>query len=247
MHENNSHIYAFPRRQFLQRRDTTQNFLFLNSPLIKQCRPIFVRLKKITESIGDHHSLNNTKINIRLTRDTLHSSRWRISPSNEVVDTIDLCSSDDDEQTINSLQILNSDTFTIIALSRSNNIACKPQLSLVEKECTSSSQSTDDNSLKPLQQSVYIFSNYKTNSVLNRFSLKSKTNSSDKTIKVTNTFSLSQNQENCNLPKKEGLVSDWCSDSTNSDKKEINPADKSISAVQPFSSSGRIISIDLTT
>lgn len=247
MHENSSHIYAFPRRQFLQRRYTTQNFLFLNSPLIKQCRPILVRLKKINESIGEHHSVNNTKINIRLTRDTSHSSRWRISPSNEVVDTIDLCSSDDDEQTISSPQILNSDTFSIISLSRAENVNCKPQISLVEKECTSSSLTTDDNSPKPLQQSVYIFSNYKTNSVLNRFSLKSKTNSLYKTVNKMNTFSLSQNQENCNLSKKEDLVSDWCSDSTNSEKKDISPADKSISAVQPFSSSGRIISIDLTT
>lgn len=246
-HDNSSHIYAFPRRQFSQRRDTTQNFLFLNSPLIKQCRPILVRLKKITESIGEHHSENNTKINIRLTRDSSHSSRWRISPSNEIVDTIDLCSSDDDDQLISSSQILNSDTFSIISLSREEKAASKLQNTPMEKQCTSISLTSDINSLKPLQQSVYIFSNYKTNSVFNRVSLKSKTSSSDKTVNITNTFLPSNNQENCNLQKKVKIVSDWCSESTNSGKNDISLADKSVSTVQPFNSSGRIISIDLTT
>ncbi|KAH8400601.1 hypothetical protein KR222_007996 [Zaprionus bogoriensis] len=244
---NNSHIYAFPRRQFMQRRDTTRNFLFMNSPLIKQCRPILVRLKKITETIVEQQTVNNTKLNIRLTRDASHSSRWRISPSNEVVDTIDLCSSDDDDQSMNSAGILNTDTYSIVSLSQNKRIASRQHTHLMEKEYSSISLTSDDNSLKPLQQSVYIFSNYKTNSVLNRFSHKSTTSSTQKAINITNTYTHSHNQENCNLPKKIVTVSEWCAHSTNSEKKDKATTEKTISAVQPFSSSGRIISIDLTT
>jgi len=261
LQENSSHIYAFPRRQFMQRRDTTQNFLFLNSPLIKQCRPISVRVKKLAENIGEQLPVNvtNSKLNIRLTRDTSLNSQWRISPSSEVlVDTIDLCSSDDDDQAIVTPKILNSETYAIISLSHKNDVAARQNNHLVESsECTtlsSYSQATDDNSLKPLQQSVYIFSNYKTNSVLNRFSLESKSNSSDKALnQTTNTFSQSHNQENCNLPKKLVTVSEWCAaHSTSSEIKDINQTEDTItldnlSAVQPSYSSGRIISIDLTT
>lgn len=260
LQENSSHIYAFPRRQFLQRRDTTQNFLFLNSPLIKQCRPISVRLKKLSENIGEQLPVNvtNSKLNIRLTRDTSLNSQWRISPSSEVlVDTIDLCSSeDDDDQAVVTPKILNSETYAIISVSHNDVAAARQQNNLMESsECTtlsSYSQATDDNSLKPLQQSVYIFSNYKTNSVLNRFSLES--NSSAKTLNQTaNTFSQSHNQENCNLPKKLVTVSDWCAaHSTSSERKDINQTEDTItsenrSAVQPSYSTGRIISIDLTT
>ncbi|XP_062121198.1 uncharacterized protein LOC133835246 isoform X1 [Drosophila sulfurigaster albostrigata] len=242
LHENSAHIYAFPRRQFQQRRDTTQNFLFLNSPLIKQCRPISVRLKKLGENIGEQllpGTVTNTKLNIRLTRDTSLNSQWRISPTSEVlVDTIDLCSSDEDDQCDQMAppKILNS--YAIISVSHKKDIAASQQHNhqLMENaECTTLSsyaQTIDDNSLKPLQQSVYIFSNYKTNSVLNRFSLEPKQNGSDKINQTSNTFAQSQNQENCNLPKKVVAVSDWCAaHPTSTEKKDIN----------------QIISIDLTT
>ncbi|KAH8376578.1 hypothetical protein KR093_000148 [Drosophila rubida] len=242
LHENSAHIYAFPRRQFQQRRDTTQNFLFLNSPLIKQCRPISVRLKKLTENIGEQVlpvTVTNTNLNIRLTRDTSLNSQWRISPTSEVlVDTIDLCSSDDDDQSAQMAppKILNS--YAIISVSHKKDVAASQQHNhqfVENSECTTLSsyaQTTDDNSLKPLQQSVYIFSNYKTNSVLNRFSLESKQNNSGKTNQASNTFAQSQNQENCNLPKKVVAVTDWCAaHPTSTEKKDIN----------------QIISIDLTT
>ncbi|XP_070132843.1 uncharacterized protein ova isoform X2 [Drosophila bipectinata] len=121
-HEHNFHIYSFPRRQFVKRRDTTENFLFLNSPLIKQCRPISVRLKKISEQMmEDPNPISNSKLNIRLTRHNSLNSHWRISPSSEVVvDTIDLCSSDDDDQQESangSSKVLASDALTIIKLT----------------------------------------------------------------------------------------------------------------------------------
>ncbi|ALC39203.1 CG5694 [Drosophila busckii] len=257
-HEASQHIYAFPRRQFSQRRDTTQNFLFLNSPLIKQCRPISVRLKKLSDSVGEQYSVSNSKLNIRLTRDTSLNSQWRISPSSEVVvDTIDLCSSDDDDQIVSSPKKGNSEVISCISLSKSNTVSkVRSNYSVQNDHLSSYSQLTDDNSLKPLQQSVYIFSNYKTNSVLNRFS-ESKVNNHNKPLKTTNTFSHSTNsqsfnQENCNLPKNMISVTDWCAHSAITENKDIMQSDSTItfdnlSVVQPFSSSSRIISIDLTS
>ncbi|CAD6997856.1 unnamed protein product [Ceratitis capitata] len=102
--EYSSHVYVFPRRQFSQRR-RTESFLFLNSSLIRRCRPISVRLKKITDNeVKSRRSLPNTKLNIKLTRDATRRSNWKISsPSTEIiVDTIDLCSSDEDEGRSNS-------------------------------------------------------------------------------------------------------------------------------------------------
>ncbi|EDV98864.1 uncharacterized protein LOC6567012 [Drosophila grimshawi] len=272
MSEFSSHIYAFPRRQFAQRRDTTQNFLFLNSPLIKKCRPISVRLKKMSDNIGEQFPIPNTKLNIRLTRDTSLNSQWRISPSTEVVvDTIDLCSSDDDDQSNSSQTVLNSsdNRFAIISVSHKTDVVARRQENHIadETEWASSppgySQATisDDNSPKPLQQSVYIFSNYKTNSVLNRFGLESKANGSDKALMMapSNTFAHAYNQENCNLSKRLVAVTDWCAaHPANTEKTDINQAaDNGISlsngtfentlVVQPYNSSSRIISIDLTT
>ncbi|XP_032293884.1 uncharacterized protein ova [Drosophila virilis] len=253
MQDFSSHIYAFPRRQFLQRRDITQNFLFLNSPLIKKCRPISVRLKKLTDNIGDQFPISNTKLNIRLTRDTSLNSQWRISPSTEVVvDTIDLCSSDDDDPSSDRSKFINRDTLTIMSLSHNKEVAARQNNHIGESEWTSLagySQSTGDNSLKPLKQSVYIFSNYKTNSVLNTFSLESKANSSEKALSPSSNFSHSYNQENCDLSKRIVTVPDWCAAS--SEKSGINQTDtidfENLSTVQPFNSSGRVISIDLTT
>ncbi|XP_011186577.2 uncharacterized protein LOC105214705 [Zeugodacus cucurbitae] len=102
--EYSTHVYVFPRRQFSQRR-RTESFLFLNSSLIRRCRPISVRLKKITDNeVKTRRSLPNTKLNIKLTRDATRRSNWKISsPSTEIiVDTIDLCSSDEEECRISS-------------------------------------------------------------------------------------------------------------------------------------------------
>ncbi|XP_055838933.1 uncharacterized protein LOC129906894 isoform X2 [Episyrphus balteatus] len=96
------HTYMFPRRQFSQRQ-RTENFMFLNSLLIKRCRPISVRLRKITdkEMIKRKRTSFSNKLNIKLTRDTSRSSNWKISsPSTQIiVDTIDLCSSGDEGDT----------------------------------------------------------------------------------------------------------------------------------------------------
>lgn len=248
-----SHIYTFPRRQFLQRRYITQNFLFLNSPLIKKCRPISVRLKKMTDNSGEQFPINNTKLNIRLTRDTSLNSQWRISPSSEViVDTIDLCSSDDDDQSISSTKIPKADKFAVMSLAHNNEIAVIQKNHSSESERNSLPeylQTTDDNSLKPLKQSVYIYSNYKTNSELNTFSLEPKANSSAKPLVPSNTLSHSHNQENCNLSKRlVTAASEW---RTSSEKGEINQSEtiafENIAGLNTFTTSARIVSIDLTT
>uniref|UniRef100_A0A1I8QCZ2 Nuclear respiratory factor 1 NLS/DNA-binding dimerisation domain-containing protein n=1 Tax=Stomoxys calcitrans TaxID=35570 RepID=A0A1I8QCZ2_STOCA len=96
--EYSTHLYIFPRRQFSQKR-RTENVLLFNSSLLRRCKPISVRLKKINEN---KQNTPSTKLNIKLTRDNCRSSNWKISscPSAEIiVDTIDLCTSDEDEDT----------------------------------------------------------------------------------------------------------------------------------------------------
>lgn len=97
-----SHLYIFPRRQFQQRR-RSENILLINSTLLRRCRPISVRIKKISD-IKNKQSLScSNKLNIKLTRDNSRSSSWKISscPSAEIiVDTIDLCTSDEEDNQI---------------------------------------------------------------------------------------------------------------------------------------------------
>ncbi|XP_070145215.1 uncharacterized protein ova isoform X1 [Drosophila kikkawai] len=273
-HEHNFHIYTFPRRQFVKRRDTTENFLFLNSPLIKQCRPISVRLKKISEQqmVMEEQSqvAANTKLNIRLTRHNSLNSHWRISPSSEVVvDTIDLCSSEDDDDE-SSTKVLGSDALTIIKLTHNNNNKRSSRRTNDSSKCPSepeSSSAADNGSVKPLQQSLYIFSNYKANSVFSRCTVDTITNHSlVSSLTTSNTFTDTQeqhrkeyNQENCNFSKKLVRLTDWYAHSAaaaaNTEKSPSNPIttessstfDPLSSAVQPFNSTGRIISIDLTS
>ncbi|XP_033168026.1 uncharacterized protein LOC117146188 isoform X2 [Drosophila mauritiana] len=263
-HEHNYHIYSFPRRQFVKRRDTTENFLFLNSPLIKQCRPISVRLKKISEHVMEEQNHTaNTKLNIRLTRHNSLNSHWRISPTKEVVvDTIDLCSSDDDEQpepTIGSPKRLGSDALTVI--KHTHNSRKLPSSRAVEpSKCAPESESVVvDSSVKPLQQSLYIFSNYKANSVISRCTVDSIANHSlVGSLSTTNTFADSEghrkeyNQENCNFSKNLVAITDWYAHSANSEKSTTNQTTESstfdaISGAPPFNGTGRIISIDLTS
>ncbi|KAM7351790.1 ovaries absent [Cochliomyia hominivorax] len=100
--EYSSHLYIFPRRQFSQKR-RMENILLINSTLLRRCRPISVRLKKISDT-NKQYSSHNNNLNIKLTRDNSRSSNWKISssPSTEIiVDTIDLCTSDEDDNEIN--------------------------------------------------------------------------------------------------------------------------------------------------
>ncbi|KAH8328275.1 hypothetical protein KR067_007551 [Drosophila pandora] len=260
-HEHNFHIYSFPRRQFVKRRDTTENFLFLNSPLIKQCRPISVRLKKISEQmVDDPNPISNSKLNIRLTRHNSLNSHWRISPSSEVVvDTIDLCSSDDDDQQESangSSNVLASDALTIIKLTHNRKSSRRSNEPTI---CAAESEPAGDTSVKPLQQSLYIFSNYKANSVFSRCTVDSISNHSlVNSMNTSNPYPDSQrhrkeyNQENCNFSKKLVTLTDWYAHSASPEKSTASQTTESstfetLSAVPPFNSTGRIISIDLTT
>lgn len=120
--EYSNHVYVFPRRQFSQKR-RTEDISLLNSTLLRRCRPISVRLRKISEierrSHKHQHTLASTKLNIKLTRDNSRSSSWKISsscPTTEIiVDTIDLCSSDDELMQVEeaSVSLINSKALNI--------------------------------------------------------------------------------------------------------------------------------------
>ncbi|XP_037828643.1 uncharacterized protein LOC119616354 [Lucilia sericata] len=102
--EYSTHLYIFPRRQFSQKR-RMENILLINSTLLRRCRPISVRLKKISDINNKQCASSSNKLNIKLTRDNSRSSNWKISscPSTEIiVDTIDLCTSDEEDNQINA-------------------------------------------------------------------------------------------------------------------------------------------------
>lgn len=97
-----NHLYIFPRRQFSQKR-RSENILLINSTLLRRCRPISVRIKKISDLKNKQSLSCGNKLNIKLTRDNSRSSSWKISscPSTEIiVDTIDLCTSDEEDNQI---------------------------------------------------------------------------------------------------------------------------------------------------
>ncbi|XP_055386555.1 putative uncharacterized protein DDB_G0282133 isoform X2 [Condylostylus longicornis] len=138
--EYSTHKYTFPRRQYYSQY-RIDSLKFLNDLILKKrCRPITVRLRKITDndikrkrrssfSSCSSNSIINSDLNIKLIRDQSHGSpKWKITHHQEnnsdqkgqqilqleqhelrkqqrqkhnaekliIVDTIDLCSSDEE-------------------------------------------------------------------------------------------------------------------------------------------------------
>ncbi|XP_037959493.1 uncharacterized protein LOC119688900 isoform X2 [Teleopsis dalmanni] len=96
-----SHVYSFPRRQYSQRQ-RKEDLDFFNGELIKHCRPIAVRIKKINDQEvkqTDESPMDiDTKFNIKQIWENNDNADYKKSTANQIlVDTIDLCSSDEDE------------------------------------------------------------------------------------------------------------------------------------------------------
>ena len=151
--EYSSHLYIFPRRQFSQKRKD-ENFLFFNSPLIKRCKRISVRLKKINEqqvrSKRFQSSLSSNKLNIKLTRDNARggASNWKISSTASaeiIVDTIDLISSDEETaetEVATSTSVVAVQSVTAEVQSVGNCGAILANALLLQSETCSSSSSS---------------------------------------------------------------------------------------------------------
>ncbi|XP_037930146.1 uncharacterized protein LOC119688779 [Teleopsis dalmanni] len=95
------HIYKYPRRQHLQRH-RKEDLDFFNGELIKQCRPLKVRIKKLNyqevKQTNKSPMDSGSKLNIKKILKNSHNAKCEKSAANQIlVDTIDLCSSDEDE------------------------------------------------------------------------------------------------------------------------------------------------------
>lgn len=153
-------IYKHPRRQFsTKKRD--EDLFYLNELLWKQCRPLSVRLKKIDIDLANHKHLAQLSppaaaklLNIKLTRDARKSSKWKISPSNSantsnaeiIVDTIDLCSSDEEEE---RKQQREHEAEAESVVTDDNSNSSKSQDSSLSRSTTSSSIHTVLKKLNP--------------------------------------------------------------------------------------------------
>lgn len=203
-------LYSFPRRQFFNRY-RVESFLFLNSLLLKQCRPVSIRLKKLNEACYDRRGSSyflskslglsrcSNRSNSSASSDCLSIKSSHVAESRSagvkrtpevVVDTIDLCSSDEDdhdndgagkEVTIPEVH-QKDDAIKIVAVTSqaqifSSEITLTPLSKSLEKEIEDIrnkskfegnflvSQSTATQPPKPLQPSVFLFSNYTTENI----------------------------------------------------------------------------------
>lgn len=142
--------YTFPRRQNNQiwRR---QAFLNLNINELKICRPVCVKLKKLTSSqIEAFHLENSYKKMIRL-------GQLRKCPDDEndrsnIVDVIDLCSSDDEDDRTNDFtdsplnhDIENISQTAITPASNKSPIITEPMYNKTSSQATMSMCNPDDN------------------------------------------------------------------------------------------------------
>uniref|UniRef100_A0A182NMY2 Nuclear respiratory factor 1 NLS/DNA-binding dimerisation domain-containing protein n=1 Tax=Anopheles dirus TaxID=7168 RepID=A0A182NMY2_9DIPT len=99
-YEESNHQYKFPRRQFSNRL-RMENFLFFNKLLLQRCRPCMVELKRLTPAeIQELSVLPGIERQQREAELAAHLERQRrkeLADSATVIDSINLCSSDEDE------------------------------------------------------------------------------------------------------------------------------------------------------
>ncbi|XP_050084050.1 uncharacterized protein LOC126570371 [Anopheles aquasalis] len=92
-------LYKFPRRQ-LSDRCRRENYLFYNKPLLQRCRPCVVQLERLTREQVE--TLSMLPLEERLQREAEQAlaerNRWKeLAERATIIDSIDLCSSDDDD------------------------------------------------------------------------------------------------------------------------------------------------------
>ncbi|XP_050068752.1 uncharacterized protein LOC126557126 [Anopheles maculipalpis] len=102
--EPSKHQYKIPRRQFFSQQ-RIDNFLFYNKPLLERCRPCLVNLQRLTaaemQELSQQPGIEREKREAELA--ALQELQRRkelaeIAESAMVIDSIDLCSSDDELQ-----------------------------------------------------------------------------------------------------------------------------------------------------
>uniref|UniRef100_A0A182LXL2 Uncharacterized protein n=1 Tax=Anopheles culicifacies TaxID=139723 RepID=A0A182LXL2_9DIPT len=100
--EPSTHVFKFPRRQF-STKHRVENFLFYNKLLLQRCRPCAVRIERLTSAdVQELALLPGIEREQREAEEAARQERQRrkeiaeIAESAMVIDSIDLCSSDED-------------------------------------------------------------------------------------------------------------------------------------------------------
>ncbi|XP_035780234.1 uncharacterized protein LOC118460220 [Anopheles albimanus] len=94
-------LYKFPRRQ-LSDRCRRENYLFYNKPMLQRCRPCVVQLERLTREQVETMSM--LPLAERLQREAEQAlaeernRRKELAERATIIDSIDLCSSDDDDE-----------------------------------------------------------------------------------------------------------------------------------------------------
>uniref|UniRef100_A0A182QZK7 Nuclear respiratory factor 1 NLS/DNA-binding dimerisation domain-containing protein n=1 Tax=Anopheles farauti TaxID=69004 RepID=A0A182QZK7_9DIPT len=98
--EASNHQYKFPRRQF-SNRHRMENFMFFNKLLLQRCHPCRVELKRLTSAeVRELSVLPGIERQQREAELAAHLERQRrkeLADSAMIIDSINLCSSDDDD------------------------------------------------------------------------------------------------------------------------------------------------------
>uniref|UniRef100_A0A182XWG4 Uncharacterized protein n=1 Tax=Anopheles stephensi TaxID=30069 RepID=A0A182XWG4_ANOST len=126
--EPSKHQYKFPRRQFFTKQ-RIDNFLFYNKPLLQRCRPFVVSLQRLTadevQKLSLQPGIERERQEAELAAQQERQRRKELAEFAEsamVIDSIDLCSSDEEVQHMEEERLVNvSDEEPTNACSRQEN------------------------------------------------------------------------------------------------------------------------------
>lgn len=154
------HVYKWPRRQFSTKLRQA-HFLFLNSLLLKACRPLSVKIKRLSDT-----DIEIQKAKLRLAAQKVSFAVPRVKP--KVVEYIDLCSSDEEREpgdesvSPRSVEVENNKAVNNISRIVDENQLQQKVDGIVMSMPVNNPVTFPVNQVgvQPLRPSVFLFSNY---------------------------------------------------------------------------------------
>lgn len=148
------HVYKWPRRQ-LSTKLRRAHFMFLNSLLLKACRPLSVKIKRLSDT-----DIEIQKAKLRLAAQKVSFAVPRTKP--KVVEYIDLCSSDEErEVTENNNHPVAVSVATTRPEGDENRLQKKVDGIVMSLPVTTPTFPVNQGiGVQPLRPSVFLFSNY---------------------------------------------------------------------------------------
>lgn len=149
------HVYKWPRRQ-LSTKLRRAHFMFLNSLLLKACRPLSVKVKRLSDT-----DIEIQKAKLRLAAQKVSFAVPKVNP--KVVEFIDLCSSDEEPDAPGD-DMENNNYPTATATTDMTKIGDENRrldgsVEMVPVN-TPSFPVNQNVGIQPLRPSVFLFSNY---------------------------------------------------------------------------------------